>query len=161
LRTSDSRYSFDTSALIDGIERYYPIANFPALWGRIDELITDGRLHVSEEAWNEAVSVDSALKEWCTEAAADRKRCVVPTDAAIGTIAGAIAAQFPRWARQGTKNYADPFVIAVAEAKSCMVVSGEKNGGPGQPKIPYVCGVRQVLHMRFVDVVVREGWIFG
>jgi hypothetical protein len=57
-------YSFDTSALIDGVERFYPIANFPALWEKIDELISDGRLHVSEEAWSEAVSVDSVLKEW-------------------------------------------------------------------------------------------------
>lgn len=157
----DAHYSFDTSALIDGIERYYPIANFPALWDRIDELIADGRLHVSQEAWNEAVSVDSTLKEWCTDPAAGRERCVVPTDTAIGTAAGAIVAQFPRWVRQGIKNYADPFVIAVAEIKSCVVVSGEKNGGPSQPKIPYVCSERQIRHMRFVDVVVREGWIFG
>jgi hypothetical protein len=161
LSTLDAHYSFDTSALIDGIERYYPIANFPALWERIDELIANDRLHVSEEAWNEAVSVDSALKDWCTDTAAGRERCIVPTDAAIGTVAGAIAAQFPRWARQGTKNNADPFVIAVAEIKSCTVVSGEKNGGPSQPKIPFVCGVRQVDHKRFVDVVVREGWVFG
>jgi hypothetical protein len=154
-------YSFDTSAPIDGIERFYPIANFPALWERVDELIALGRLHVSEEAWNEAVSVDSVLKDWCMDSTAGRDRCVVPTDAAIGTVAGAIAAQFPRWARQGTKNNADPFVIAVAEIRSCMVISGEKNGGPSQPKIPYVCSVRQVVHQRFVDVVVREGWVFG
>jgi hypothetical protein len=96
-----------------------------------------------------------------TDKAAGRSRCVVPTDAAIGATAGAIAAQFPRWAQQGTKNNADPFVIAVAEVKSCTVVSGEKNGGPGQPKIPYVCGVRRIRHMRFVDVVVGEGWVFG
>lgn len=161
MSTPDLHYSFDTSALIDGIERYYPIANFPALWDRIDELIADDRLHVSEEAWNEAVSVDSALKEWCTDSTAGRERCVVPTDAAIGTVAGVIVAQFPRWVQQGMKNQADPFVIAVAEIKSCMVVSGEKNGGPGQPKIPYVCSVRQVAHRRFVDVVVHEGWVFG
>lgn len=73
----------------------------------------------------------------------------------------AIVAQFPRWARQGTKNNADPFVIAVAEIRSCTVVSGEKPGGPGTPKIPYICGVRQVEHARFVDMVVYEKWVFG
>lgn len=31
-------YSVDTSALIDGLERYYPEDTFPALWERIDEL---------------------------------------------------------------------------------------------------------------------------
>jgi hypothetical protein len=156
-----THYSFDTSALIDGIERFYPLANFPALWENIDELIADGRLHVSEEAWNEAISVDSVLKEWCKDETAGRGRCVVPTDADIGAVAGAIAAQFPQWAQQGTKNNADPFVIAVAQVKSCIVISGEKNGGPGRPKIPYVCGVRRIEHRRFVDVVVREGWVFG
>lgn len=154
-------YSFDTSALIDGIERFYPISNFPALWERVDVLIRDGRLHVSEEAWNEAISVDSVLREWCTDSVEGRDRCVVPTDSSIATVAGAIAAQFPRWARQGTKNSADPFVVALGETRSFMVVSGETNGGPGRPRIPYVCGTRGVRHIRFTDVVVQEGWIFG
>jgi hypothetical protein len=158
---SATHYSFDTSALIDGIERFYPIDNFPALWNRIDDLIKTGRLHVSEEAWNEAVSVDSALKDWCKDSSAGRGRCVVPTDAAISTTAGAIVQQFPKWTQQGNKNHADPFVIAVAEIRSCAVISGETNGGPGRPKIPYVCSQRQVQHGRFVDVVVREGWVFG
>lgn len=161
MSAQEVQYSFDTSALIDGIERFYPIANFPALWDRIDELIDAGRLLVSEEAWNEAVHADAPLKDWCTEEAAGRDRSICPTDAAIATVAGAIAAQFPRWARQGTKNGADPFVIAVAEVKSGVVISGEKNGGPSQPKIPFVCGARQVEHGRIVDVVIREGWVFG
>jgi hypothetical protein len=42
-----------------------------------------------------------------------------------------------------------------------MVVSGETNGGPGKPKIPYVCGERNVSHGRFVSVVKNEGWVFG
>ena len=138
MSTNEVRYSFDTSALIDDIERFYPIANFPALWERIDELIDSGRLLVSEEAWNEAIYVDAPLKDWCMDKAAKRDRSVCPTDAAIATVAGAIAARFPRWAQQGAKNNADPFVIAVAEVRSCVVISGEKNGGPSQPKIPYV-----------------------
>lgn len=154
-------YSFDTSALIDGIERYYPIDNFPALWERMDELISDGRLLVSEEAWNEAVSVDAALKEWCTEDGADREDCVELTDQAIAAVAGAIVKQFPKWITQGKKNGADPFVIAVAEVRGCKVISGETNGGPGKPKIPYVCGQRSVDHGRIIDVVIEEGWVFG
>lgn len=154
-------YSFDTSALIDGIERYYPIANFPALWERMDGLISDLRLLVSEEAWNEAVFLDVALKAWCTEEGLNREVCVAPTDAAIAAVAGAIVTQFPNWITQGKKNGADPFVIAVAEVKDCMVISGETNGGPGKPKIPYVCQERGVKHGRITDVVIGEGWVFG
>lgn len=56
----------------------------------------------------------TALREWCTESTFDRVRCVVPTDAEIGALAGTNVAQFPRRARQGTKNATDPFVVAVA-----------------------------------------------
>ncbi len=161
MKTSDAHYSFDTSALIDGMERFYPIGNFPGLWNRFDDLIKTGRIHVSEEAWKAAVSIDSALKDWCTDSSAGRERCVVPTDAAIAAVAGAIVQQFPNWTQQGNKNHADPFVIAVAEIRSCAVISGETNGGPGRPKIPYVCGQRQIKHGKFINVVVAEGWVFG
>lgn len=156
-----AKYSFDTSALVDGIERFYPIANFPALWERVDRLIAVGRLLISEEAWNESIAADAPLKEWCLETGANRVTSVYPTDPAVAAVAGAIAAQFPRWAQQGRKNAADPFVVAVAEVEDCMVISGETNGGPGRPKIPYVCSERRVQHGRFVDVVVNEGWVFG
>ena len=154
-------YSFDTSALIDGIERFYPIDNFPALWEKIDALIVEGRLWISQEAWDEAVIADAALKDWCTDSAANRTSCIHPTDAAVAAVAGAIVAAFPNWIKQGRKNGADPFVIAVGEVTSGMVISGETNGGPGKPKIPYVCGQRNIPHGRFVDVVVAENWRFA
>jgi len=157
--TGASTYCLDTSGLIDGIERFYPIANFPALWDRIDDLIDRGRLRVSEEAWNEAISTDAPLKDWCTTSG--RQKCVYPTDAAVAGLAGAIAQQFPKWVSQGTKNTADPFVVAVAELNGFIAVSGEVNGGPGRPKIPYVCSQRSVSHIRFADIITAEGWVFG
>ncbi len=145
--------------MIDGIERFYPIRNFPALWEKIDGLIEEGRLIVSEEAWNEFGDADAPLKEWAKEA--NREKCVRPTDDAVAALAGQIVNRFPKWAAQGTKNNADPFVVAVGELHECTVISGEKNGGEGNPKIPYVCLVRGVVHGRFVDVVTSEGWVFG
>ncbi|MGP4992713.1 DUF4411 family protein [Glutamicibacter ardleyensis] len=56
-------YSLDTSALIDGIERFYPRRNFPKLWERVDMLISEGRIHISEEAWAEVVSIDAPVRE--------------------------------------------------------------------------------------------------
>lgn len=153
-------YSFDTSALIDGIERFYPIDHFPGLWEKIDELIADGRLKVSEEAWKESVAADAALKSWCLDAAAGRDHCVHATDAAVAAVAGAIVAAHPTWTKQGKKNGADPFVIAVGEVCQGVVISGEIGGGPANPKIPYVCNQRGVPHGRVVDVVVKENWRF-
>lgn len=154
-------YSVDTSALIDGMERFYPRRNFPALWERVDLLIDEGRMHISEEAWSEATSVDAPVREWCEEEGAGRERSVYATTAAVAAVAGQIGAQFPNWVKQGRKNGADPFVIAVAEVEGGMVISGETNGGPGRPKIPYVCGQRQVGHGRLVDLITSEDWVIG
>ena len=60
-----SIYSVDTSALLDGLERYYPEESFPALWDKVDELIAAGRFIVSEEVWEEARTHDAAAKTWC------------------------------------------------------------------------------------------------
>lgn len=158
---SGQTYSFDTSALIDGAERFYPIDNFPALWENLDQLITEGRLRISEEAWTESVAADAPLKEWLTEEGADRERAKHVTDAAIAGVAGAIAAAYPNWSKKGGRNGADPFVIAVAEVVSAKVISGEQNGGPGKPKIPYVCSQRGTPHGALVDVIRDEQWRFG
>ena len=90
-----------------------------------------------------------------------RERSIYSTTAAVATVVGQIAAAFPKWVTQGGKNGADPFVIAVAEVESGMVISGETNGGPGKPKIPYVCGRRQVAHGKLVDLIRAEDWIIG
>lgn len=154
-------YSVDTSALIDGIERFYPIRNFPRFWDNVDHLISEGRLRVAEEAWNEAISADAPLRDWCEEQSADREQCVFPTTAAVAARAGEIGLEFPKWVTRGGKNGADPFVVATAELEGFMVISGETNGGPGKPKIPYVCGQRGIQHGRLVDLIRREDWIVG
>lgn len=150
-------YSFDTSALIDGIERFYPPANFPALWVKVDELIGQGRLLISEEVWAEAQTLDAPLKQWCE---GGRHEAVVQTDGDIAAVVGQIATDFPQWGAQG-RNRADPFVIALAECAGAVVVTGEKPGGPGTPKIPYVSRQRGLTVMKFVDVIKAEGWTFG
>ncbi|MBX3310770.1 MAG: DUF4411 family protein [Cryobacterium sp.] len=154
-------YSLDTSALIDGIERFYPIRNFPQFWARMDELISEGRLQVSEEAWAEAVSVDAPVKKWCEEKGEERHQAIYYTSPEVTAIVGAIVSNYPQWVIQGGKNGADPFVIAVAEIESGMVISGEINGGPSKPKIPYVCGQRGTPHGRLVDLIRNEDWVIG
>lgn len=154
-------YSLDTSALIDGIERFYPPRNFPSLWEHIDLLIAEGRMRVSEEAWREALAADAPLREWCLDPVAHRERCVFATTVEAAVIVGQIARDYPQWVKQGGKNGADPFVIAAAEVDSWMVISGEKDGGPSNPKIPYVCRQRGVAHGRLVDLLRSEDWIIG
>jgi hypothetical protein len=72
-----------------------------------------------------------------------------------------IANRFPRFVNNPkAKNRADPFVIALARVRGCTVVTEEHPGSPDSPKIPLVCDQLQVPHIRFLDIVRREGWQF-
>ena len=59
-------YSLDTSALIAAFHERYPIENFPSLWDKIEELIKNGRLKMSQIVFDEAMR-DTKIKQWCNE----------------------------------------------------------------------------------------------
>jgi hypothetical protein len=133
-------YSLDTSALLDGLERYYPESAFPALWERVDDLIADGQLVASEEVVEEAGKKDALAKAWFEER--DAALFVVPTDADIAGRVQAILMAHPRLVKEMKgRNRADAFVIAVAQVRGATVVTGEgADGNDNRPKIPYICG---------------------
>jgi Domain of unknown function (DUF4411) len=153
-------YSFDTSALIDGRERYYPVESFPALWQQIDELVEQRRLFISEEVWEEAHKRDEPVAEWCD--GHGKEALVITTDAAVAQEVQAILEQNPRLVmNMKGRNRADPFVVAVARLRTATVVTGEgSDGTPDRPKIPYVCGQYEIPCLRFLDVIRAEGWRF-
>ncbi len=152
-------YSADTSALIDGLERYYPERTFPGVWTRIDELVTSGRFFISEEVWEEVKSRDEVAKEWCERYGPD---LIVRTDAEVVAEVRSVLAQFPRIvANMKNRNRADPFVIAVAAVRGAVVLTGEgADGTSNRPKIPYVCNERGITCLRFVELLESEGWVF-
>jgi hypothetical protein len=153
-------YSVDTSALIDGLERYYPEASFPALWEKVDELITSGRFFISEEVWEEIQRKDAVAKAWCDKR--NKDDFVVPTDSTVAqAVQDVLAASQRLVMNMKGRNRADPFVIAVAKLKACTVVTGEgSDGTEARPKIPYVCGLLGLACVRFLDVIRIEGWRF-
>lgn len=153
-------YSVDTSALFDGLERYYPQALFPALWERIAGLIAEGRLIISAEVWDEARTRDELAKEWCD--AQGKDPMVVETDLAVATEVRSILATFPRLvAQQKGRNRADAFVIAVAKLRGAVVVTGEgSNGTENRPKIPFICDQMDIPCYTFIDIARLEGWTF-
>lgn len=157
---TDRIYCMDTSALIDGLERYYPVSLFPGLWDKIDELVKAGRIILSEEVWQEGRKHDAALKDWCDGHGKDA--LVVATDAKIAAEVQSLLAKFPKMvADMKGRNRADPFVIAVAKHRGAVVVTGEgADGNANRPKIPYVCGEISVECYRFIDIIRDEGWAF-
>lgn len=85
-------YSFDSSGLIDGLERYYPADFFPGLWSRVEDLINEGRLVVSEEVLEELSGRAFAANVWCIER---RSRIAVQTDADVAIRVREILKGFP------------------------------------------------------------------
>ena|SRR5205809_3607389 len=154
-------YSFDTSALIDGLERYYPESAFPGLWSQIDALVDEGRIFVSEEVWEEAHKRDEVAKQWCERHGKDA--LTIPTDSNVAAEVQRILAATPRLVMQmKNRNRADPFVIAVARIREAAVVTGEgSDGTEARPKIPYVCAQLNLPCMRLIDVIREERWTFS
>lgn len=152
-------YSVDTSALIDGLERYYPESNFPALWRKIDELVIDARFLISEEVWEEIKQKDEIVKVWAEPRLKD---IMVETDSAIARETKILLKKFPRLVMNlKGRNRADPFVISMALVRSATVVTGEgSDGTEKRPKIPFVCKSRKVVCIRFLDLIKAEGWRF-
>jgi hypothetical protein len=150
----------DTSALIDGLERYYPMKLFPGLWAKVDELVKAGRIILSEEVWEEGRKHDLAVEEWCD--GHGKPALVIETDANVAAEVAALLAKYPRMvADMKGRNRADPFVIAVAKLRGAVVVTGEgADGNANRPKIPFVCGEVSVECFRFLDIIKEEGWAF-
>lgn len=155
---STSVYCLDTSALIDGLERYYPAENFPGIWNEVDLLIDQGRVLISEEVYLEASKKDAVVKSWCDER---KDSILVETDATIAAEVAEILKDHPKLVGvMKDRSRADPFVIAVARLRSAAVVTGESHGSANKPKIPFVCEDRGVDSMRFTDLIVKEKWSF-
>lgn len=152
-------YSFDTSALIDGLERYYPESSFPGLWVKVNELVAEGRLLISEEVWEEVQKKDAVAKAWCMPRKAD---IVVTTDGAVAAEVQRILAAHKRLVMtMKNRNRADPFVMAVASLRAATVVTGEgSDGTANKPKIPYICAQENIPSLRFLQVIENEGWAF-
>jgi hypothetical protein len=61
----------------------------------------------------------------------------------------------------GGRNAADPFVIGLAVARQCVVVTEETlSGNLNKPRIPDVCEARSVHWTNLVGFVRAQGWTF-
>jgi len=153
-------YSFDTSALIDGLERYYPAETFSGLWEAVDTLISDGRFFASAEVWEEIKKKDELVKKW---ADSRQSQVFVGTDAIVTLEVQKILETFPRLVMSGgRRNRADPFVVAIAKLRKATVVTGEGNDGSmNRPKIPFVCQEMKIPCVTFTEFISSEQWKFA
>jgi hypothetical protein len=150
-------YSIDTSAILDGWVRHYPIDTFPALWDRLDQLIDAGRLCTSDEVLRELEMKDDDALAW----AKARPSLFVALDEPVQVATTEILALFPKLVdTMKGRNRADPFVIAVAKLKGLTVVTGEKGGQASRPRIPFVCEHLAVPCLDLIGLIRAERWVF-
>jgi hypothetical protein len=151
-------YVFDTSALIGAWVRTYPPDVMPGLWENLDNLAQRGEMHAPEEVLAELKRQDDDLAAW-VKARSDQ--IVVATTRALMLEARDILRDHAGLTMTGTgRGLADPFVIALAALKECPVVTHEQGGSAAKPRIPYVCGQRQVGCMNMLGVIRAERWQF-
>lgn len=151
-------YSIDTSALVHGWVRAYPISvpMFRPVWEKLDELIEDGRLRASAEVLSEIKKQDDDLAAWCDE----RPHLFVEIeDDPIQEQVANLLAKYPRLVdtRKG-RDGADPFVIAYAMTCNPIrtVVTQEQGGTLEKPKIPVVCNAEDVRCINLLQLLAEQ-----
>lgn len=150
------RYSLDTSALLDGRARYYPPDVFPKLWQNFEQLVRDGGIKASEMVRYELEKKDDETFGWVKEL-----DLFVDTDEEIQQIVTDILRDHKRLVQEGgQRSLGDPWVIALAKQKNCVVVTGENGGSDDRPKIPSVCRALNIDCISILELIRRERWTF-
>lgn len=148
---------FDTSAIIDAGERYYPIDVFPSFWDRMEALVAAGRFLAPEFLIDELAKKDDAWRDWVY---ARRDRIIFPIDSEILAVVRDIMAEFPTLVDvDRNRSGGDPFFIAVAETTRSILVTGEKPR-PSKPRIPDVCAAMGIPYTNILGLIRAENWRF-
>lgn len=149
------RYSFDTSAIINGRRDLLPPDVFPGVWAEVERLISAGVVRSTDIVRDELRQRDDDQRAWA-EAQSD---LFIELDSDIQAAATEVLRSHPRLTGVGgTRHAADPFVIALARARGGTVVTEEKERGAGRtPHIPDVCRDLDIPFTNLVGFLRTEG----
>lgn len=150
-------YCIDTNSLVDLAVRRYPRQAFPALWGKIEDLIEEGRLISTEQVQAEIKRRDDDLWNWTKK----HSKMFLQITEEVALNVRNVLAQHPKLVKTGkNRSMADPWVIAQARESRAIVVTEEEGGSENKPKIPSVCQALGVECISLVKLIIREGWTF-
>lgn len=158
--TSAALYCIDTNSLILGRIERYPYPAFRSLWDNIEQLVHDGRLIAPEDVFAELKHHEDDVTAWATQ----HRQLFVPFEHRMAESLALLAAAFPQLSSsirsRGAASDTDQLVVALAKARGCFVVSEEGKGSAAKPKVPELCRHLGVSQIRFLDIILREGWSF-
>ena len=151
------RYSIDSDVLIQAW-RDYPIDNFPSVWNSLESMAERGIIGVSELILDELKRGGDDLYKWAKDL---QSTIVIPTTAEIESEVAYLVNEYSNFGIITGKNMGDPFVVALARANNCSVVTNEKRSGNlNGPKIPDICLSENITWVRFVDIIKEQGLVF-
>ena len=152
---SDAKYSLDTSALIHSWQRAYPPDVFPSYWERFADCIAQGIVIATKEVLLELERKDDDLHKWIKP----REEMFLEIDDDLQSCVSALMAKYPKLVDERTsKSLADPWVCGLASVRRLTVVSEEKGGSAGRPKIPFVCQNEGIRCMTLLEFIRELGW---
>ena len=151
-------YLLDTSVLINGWTKRYKRSVFPSVWKSIEELSARRTIISCDEVYREIERGSDDLFEWAKQR---RPMFHKPDDAVISEVRR-VMKRFPNFAADGgSRNSADPWVIAHAIANDAIVVTDEgkasKEKDTRPPKIPNACEAMSVRWMTPIDFLEAIG----
>ena len=154
-------YLLDTSIFINGWRKHYHPEVFPAYWSALDALIENRKVLSCEAVYDELQQQRDELADWAKE----RKRIFrSPTEDTLLELQG-VMREFPNFAAQGgSRNAADPYLIAHARISKAVVVTDEVKLPAVRltkpPKIPNVCDALGIRWMPGVDFLRANNIVF-
>jgi predicted nuclease of predicted toxin-antitoxin system len=156
------KYSFDASAILDAWSRYYPIDLFPSFWDRFEEMCKYGIGMAIELIEREINKKDDGCLKWFKIRNLDNFFYEID-DKIQNSVSKILSNQnYQRLVEDKKGTFAaDPFVIAFAQVKNLMVVTGEKaSNNLLKPKIPDVCKDMGIECINILDLMRIEKWKF-
>jgi predicted nucleic acid-binding protein len=150
-------YCVDTSAWLDGWNRFYPPKVFHTLWDAMNELVIAGEIISAEEVYIELAKRDDDLHRWVK----GRKEMLQIAEMPIQETVAELLGKYPRLVDTlKNRSQADPFVIATAIFRKATVVTGESFGTVQRPRIPFVCQAENVPCINFLEMIVELNLTF-
>jgi hypothetical protein len=125
----------------------------------MDTALTSGRMVVPESVIDELQRKSKDLAAWIKQ----RPKAIVHYEEDIQVQGKTLLRSYPRLVMEKRQSFsADPFVIATAQVKGCIVVTEEGfTGSMNRPNIPDVCRAENQLCIRLIEMVRAEAWIIG
>lgn len=151
-------YSLDTSALMQPWNDTYPRHIFGTFWDRYEGLIESGEAVAIDEVFLELEKRDDELCRW----ARIRKKMFIAAEEDVQlALKDVLGLSEKMLGSQKCRNAADPWVIALAKARSLTVVTMElSSGNLAKPKIPDVCTALGVPCINVIGLAQEQGWVF-